>query len=72
MEYYTSMYKLNSETRKDLDSAMSFCENKKAFFSRDRDERKNGRGNPLLSRKRFTTIEEIDSRLENLFGKSGK
>ena len=65
------MYELNSETRKDLESAMSFCGNKNVIFSKKRNEWKTGRGNPLLSRKRFTTIEEIDSRLENLFGKSG-
>ena len=63
------MYNFKAETRKDLESAMSFCSGKKAVFSKKRNERKNGRGNPLLSRKRFTTIEEIDSRLDSLFGK---
>lgn len=54
------------ETKNDLQTAMTFCKSKTVIFSKKRDTRKLGRGNPFLSRKRFKTIEEIDSRIENL------
>ena len=72
MGYFIGMYKFKVETRKDLESAMSFCGSKNVIFSKKRNEWRTGRGNPLLSRKRFTTIDEIDSRIENLFEKDNK
>lgn len=35
-------------------------------FSKDNDPRKTGRGNPLLARKKITTIEEINSKIDAL------
>lgn len=60
------MYEMKSETRNDLQMAMKFCGAKTAVFSKVRDSRKAGRGNPLLARRRFVTIQEIDSALESL------
>ena len=42
---------------------------KPVIFSKKKDGRVFGRGNPLLAQKRFTTIEEIDKRLEELIEK---
>jgi len=36
-------------------------------FSTKRDYRKIGRGNPLLARKRFKTIEEVNKRLTEIY-----
>ena len=36
------------------------------FFSRKRDTRKTGRGNPLLARKRIRTMEDIEKRLDKM------
>lgn len=60
------MYKMQVETKNDLQTAMTFCKAKEVIFSKKRDARKLGRGNPFLTRKRFKTMEEIDSRIENL------
>lgn len=68
MRYRISMYKMKPETRNDLQMATAFCGNEKTVFSKKRDARKTGRGNPLLSRKHFSTIEEIDSRLDEFAG----
>ena len=38
----------------------------KISFSKKKDARKVGRGNPLLARKRIRTMEEVDKRLDNL------
>lgn len=38
----------------------------KVHFSRKIDYRKLGRGNPLLSRRRFITIEEVEARLKKV------
>ena len=38
----------------------------KISFSKKKDSRKVGRGNPLLARKRIRTMEEVDKRLDNL------
>lgn len=38
----------------------------KIRFSKEVDYRKLGRGNPLLSRRRFLTIEEVESRLQRI------
>ena len=35
-------------------------------FSRNHDTRKIGRGNPLLSRRKITTIEEINAKIDAL------
>jgi len=39
---------------------------KALIFSRKRDSRKIGRGNPLLARKRFTTMEELNTKIDAL------
>ena len=36
------------------------------IFSRKMDPRKIGRGNPLLARKRFTTMEELNAKIDAL------
>ena len=36
------------------------------FFSKRKDTRKIGRGNPLLARKRMRTMKYVESRLDNL------
>ena len=36
------------------------------YFSRNYDSRKAGRGNPLLSRRKITTIEEINTKIDIL------
>lgn len=65
--YGLSMYRLSSETKSDLQVAMAFRkEGAQPVFSKKRDPRKAGRGNPLLSRRRFRTIEEVDSGLDAL------
>lgn len=69
MGYIFDMYEMKSATRNDLQTAMTFCGSKKTVFSKKRDTRKTGRGNPLLSRKRFVTMEEVDSRLDALLEK---
>ena len=61
------MYRLSSETKFSLQVAMATRkENAKPVFSKKRDSRKVGRGNPLLSRRRFRTIEEVDLGLDVL------
>ena len=35
-------------------------------FSKKRNSRKIGRGNPLLARRRFRTLEEVEKRLEEI------
>lgn len=60
------MYKMKSETQNDLQNAMKFCGAQTPVFSKKRDSRRTGRGNPLLSRRRFLTLQEIDSRLEKI------
>lgn len=37
-----------------------------AVFSKKRDHRKIGRGNPLLSRKRIRTMNDVNERLERI------
>ncbi|MBQ0051146.1 MAG: hypothetical protein KBT11_03675 [Treponema sp.] len=59
---------MNENTAKDLKTAMTFSSNK-PIFSKERDLRKIGRGNPLLSRKRIRTIEEVEASLLRIFGK---
>ena len=66
------MYEMKLETRNDLQTAMKFCGAKTAVFSKTRDSRKSGRGNPLLARRRFVTIQEIDSALEKLTQEAGR
>jgi len=39
---------------------------KNLIFSRKMDSRKIGRGNPLLARKRFTTMEELNAKIDAL------
>jgi len=39
---------------------------KKLTFSKKRDSRKLGRGNPLIARRRFRTIEDVDKRMEKI------
>lgn len=66
-EYGFSMYSLSSKTKSFLQVAMTFRkEDAQPVFSKKRDSCKVGRGNPLLSRRRFLTIEEVDSRLDEL------
>ncbi len=60
---------MKMETQKDLLKAMTFCGKKTPEFSKRRDLRKIGRGNPLLARKRFATMQEVERRLENIFNK---
>lgn len=61
------MYRLSSETKSSLQTAMAFRkEYAKPVFSKKHDPRKVGRGNPLLSRRRFRTIEEVDSGVDAL------
>ena len=61
------MYRLSSETKFSLQVAMATRkENARPVFSKKRDLRKVGRGNPLLSRRRFRTIEEVDLGLDVL------
>jgi len=36
------------------------------YFSKNYDSRKIGRGNPLLARRKITTIEEINSKIDAL------
>lgn len=68
-EYDFSMYRLSSDTKSSLQVAMAFRkDDAKLVFSKKRDLRKVGRGNPLLSRRRFRTIEEVDSGLDALEG----
>ncbi|MBD5441854.1 MAG: hypothetical protein HDR34_00355 [Treponema sp.] len=63
------MYRLSSDTKSSLQVAMAFRkDDAKLVFSKKRDLRKVGRGNPLLSRRRFRTIEEVDSGLDALEG----
>ena len=38
----------------------------KVIFSNKYDVRKVGRGNPLLARKKFTTMEDINARIDTL------
>lgn len=38
----------------------------KAIFSKERDKRKTGRGNPLLSRRKIRTIDDINKKLERI------
>ena len=57
---------MKSETKNDLLKAMSFCSKKNPEFSKKRDLRKIGRGSPLLARKRFTTMQEVENQLENI------
>ena len=39
---------------------------KKISFSKARDSRKIGRGNPLLARRRIRTIDEVNKRLDKM------
>ncbi len=63
------MYKMKMETQNDLLKAMTFCGKKNPDFSKKRDLRKIGRGSPLLARKRFTTMQEVERQLEIIFNK---
>ncbi len=63
------MHEMKMETKNDLLKAMAFCGKKTPDFSKKRDLRKIGRGNPLLARKRFATRQEVEQRLENIFNK---
>ena len=59
------MYVLAEKTRLLVNEAM---QNKQEtpVFSHKRDPRKIGRGNPLLARKRFKTIDTVDSALDTI------
>ena len=61
------MHEMKMETKNDLLKAMTFCGKKTPDFSKQRDFRKIGRGNPLLARKRFATMQEVEQRLETIF-----
>lgn len=53
----------------DFDDEIAFVtkkNNKKPVFSNDTDKRKFGRGNPLLSRRKIKTIEEVDCGLKRI------
>jgi len=39
----------------------------KVVFSKTRDVRKIGRGNPFLARRRFRTIEEVDKKITGIY-----
>lgn len=63
------MYEMKMETQNDLLKAMTFCVKKNPDFSKKRDLRKIGRGSPILARKRFSTMQEVEKRLETIFNK---
>ena len=53
----------------DVNEEISYIEKRmssKIQFSRKKDTRKIGRGNPLLARKRFRTMDEVNKRLDKL------
>lgn len=60
---------MKMETQNDLLKAMSFCGKKNPEFSKKRDLRKIGRGSPLLARKRFVTMQEVEQHLGNITDK---
>ena len=59
------MYVLSEKTKLALDQ-ITANKAEQLTFSHKRDLRKIGRGNPLLSRRRFKTIESIDRELDKL------
>jgi hypothetical protein len=59
----SQIYELNTSTEIDFVKAKT---GKSLKFSKKSDSRKIGRGNPLLARKKITTIEEIDKKIDAL------
>ena len=74
------IHTLKPETRRNIERCVSleFSEivdnghdtarrlGKKVVYSLKRDSRKSGRGNPLLARKRFRTIEDVNKKLAEI------
>lgn len=60
---------LNELDGLDLDAELEHIENrskKSISFSKKRDKRKVGRGNPLLSRKRYRTMSKVNQGLDKI------
>ena len=55
---------MSKETSDMIQAIIANNSNSKVVFSHKRDLRKLGRGNPLLSRKRFSSIQEINKKLD--------
>lgn len=56
----------------DSKSERQLIKEKNIHFSKKIDSRIFGRGNPLLARRRFTTIEDLDNRLEEIVKNAGQ
>ena len=60
---FSQLYGLNVSGEIDLVKVKT---GKSLIFTKNSDSRKIGRGNPLLARKKFTTIEEINAKIDAL------
>lgn len=65
--YIFVMYMMSEETRSMLQEAIAYG-SAAPKFSAENDWRKTSRGNPLLAKNRFRTIEEVDAELVSRLG----
>ena len=61
-----SLSQISELTLSDEISYVEAKTGKALIFSRRADSRKIGRGNPLLARKKFTTMEELNAKIDAL------
>lgn len=61
------MYMMTEETKNMLQKAIAYG-SAAPKFSAENDWRKTSRGNPLLAKNRFRTIEEVDAKLVSRLG----
>ncbi len=68
LEYLLDL-KLDELEKMDVDEEISAIENnesRKIRFSKERDFRKIGRGNPLLARRRMRTMDDVNKGLDKM------
>ena len=65
--YIFVMYMMTEETKNMLQKAIAYG-SAAPKFSAENDWRKTSRGNPLLAKNRFRTIEEVDAKLVSRLG----
>lgn len=65
--YIFVMYMMSEETRSMLQETVAYG-SAAPKFSAENDWRKTSRGNPLLAKNRFRTIEEVDAELVSKLG----
>lgn len=64
------MFVLSKETKDFINARAKNHENARIIFSPQKKNSVFGRGNPLLARRRFKTIETVDSELEKLISEN--